>query len=186
LALSAAEDVKKMNIDWPNALVGALVGWILGFAFDRLITWSRRLRVVFEGFEAVQTHFGTLYKMRFRLKGYEEPGECSCELSTNGRTTFAKWDENPNPLRNDQLDAFAPEMVPTTFHQRLQVDSEYKIPVLVRSGEQLFVFDGWWFGRSAGYYTLPALAEESAVSIALRGSGFGWRRAFSVRQIVGV
>ena len=49
-----------MNIDWPNALAGALVGWILGFVSDRLIIWSRRVKVAFAGFEAVQTNFGTL------------------------------------------------------------------------------------------------------------------------------
>lgn len=172
-----------MNVDWPNVLIGALVGWILGFAFDRLIIWSRRVRVAFAGFEAAQTNFGTLYKMRFKLKGYEDPGECSCELTTNAYATFAKWDECPNPLRNDRLDAFVPEMVPATFHQRLHVGREYHIPILVRPDNEFFVFDGWWFGRQAGYYTQLALVLESVVVITLRGSGFAWRRAFILREI---
>ncbi|MBI2884161.1 MAG: hypothetical protein HYY11_09725 [Candidatus Methylomirabilis oxyfera] len=178
--------IEQMNVDWPNALVGALVGWILGFTFDRLIIWSRRVRVAFAGFEIVETDFGTLYKMRFKLKGYEDPGECSCELTTNAHTTFAKWDECPNPLRNDRLNAFVPEMVPATFHQRLHVGREYHIPILVKPNNEFFVFDGWWFGRNAGYYTQPALARESVVAITLRGSGFAWRRAFTLQEIVGV
>jgi hypothetical protein len=175
-----------MNIDWPNALAGALVGWILGFAIDRLIIWSRQVKVAFTGFEAVQTNFGTLYKMRFNLKGYDDPGECSCELTTNAHTTFAKWDECPNPLRDDRLDAFVPEMVPATFHQRLYVSREYHIPILVKPNNEIFVFDGWWFGRNAGYYTQRALIRESVVDITLRGSGFAWHRAFTLWEIMGV
>ncbi len=178
--------MEQMNFDWANVLVGALVGSILGFAFDRLINWSRRVKVVFASFEAVQTNFGTLYKMRFKLKGYEDPGECSCELITNAHTTFANWDECPNPLRNDRLDEFVPEMVPATFHHRLHVGHEYHVPILVKPDNEFFIFDGWWFGRNAGYYTQPPLVRESVVAITLRGSSFAWRRDFTLWEIASV
>lgn len=173
-----------MNIDWPNALVGALIGLILGFVADRLSIWSRRIRVVFSGFEAVQANFGVLYKMRFKLKGYEDPGECSCELASNDHTTFAKWDESPNPLIGDHLDAFAPEMVPATFHQQLHVGREYHIPILVKPNNEFFVFDGWWFGRNVGYYAQSPLTRESVVVITLRGGGLTWCHAFTLQEIL--
>lgn len=173
-----------MSIDWPNALVGALVGWILGFAFDRLILWSRRVKVDFVGFESVQTNFGTLYKMRLKLKGHEDPGECSCELKANDYTTFAKWDESPNPLRQDRLNDFLPEKVPETFHQRLHIGREYHLPFLVKVENEIFVFDAWWFGRSVGYYTQPPLKHESALSASIRGRGFAWTRTFTIGDIV--
>lgn len=179
-------DVLEMSIDWPNALVGALVGWILGFAFDRLILWSRRVKVEFVGFESVQTNFGTLYKMQFKLKGHEDPGECSCELKANDYTTFAKWDESPNPLREDRLTDFVPEMVPMTFHQRLHVGREYHLPFIVKVENELFVFDGWWFGRSVGYYKQPPLGHQSTLSASIRGSGFAWSRTFTIDDIVSV
>jgi hypothetical protein len=173
-----------MNIDWSNALVGALVGWILGFAFDRLIVWSRRVKVEFLGFESVQTNFGTLYKMRFRLKGHEDPGECSCEINSNNHTTFAKWDETPNPLRDDSLEDFVPDMVPMTFHQRLHIGREYRVPLVVNVNNEFFVFDGWWFGRRAGYYKQPTLHSRGTVAVSVRGSGFVWSRTFTVEEII--
>jgi hypothetical protein len=173
-----------MSIHWPNALVGALVGWVLGFAFDRLVLWSRRVKVDFLGFESVQTNFGTLYKMRFRLKGHEDPRECSCEITANNHITFAKWDETPNPLREDRLSDFVPEMVPMTFHQRLQVGREYRLPLVVKVENKLFVFDGWWFGRGACYYKQPPLRPGSVLSMSVRGSGFVWSRTFTVDEIV--
>ncbi len=174
-----------MNIDWPNALVGALVGWLLGFAFNRFIIWSRRVKVSFVKFDSVPTNFGILYKMRFKLKGYDDPGECSCQLSSGSHTTFAKWDEAPNPLRNDRLDAFVPEMVPATFHRRLHVGREYSVPILVKNDSQLYIFDGWWFGRNVGYYKLSPLKQESIVSVVLRGNSFTWTQSFVVKEFVG-
>lgn len=172
-----------MNIDWPNALVGTLVGWVVGFALDRLIIWSRHIKVAFEGFESVQTNFGTLYKMRFTLKGYEDPGHCSCEMTFNSYTTFAKWDERPNPLRNDRLDDFVPEMVPATFHERLHIGRSYLLPLLIKSENNLYIFNAWWFGRCSGYYTLPPLDLNNTLSVSIRGSGFAWTRSFSVQEI---
>lgn len=175
-----------MNVNWPDALVGALVGWLLGFAFDRLILWSRRVKVELSGFEPLQTNFGTLYKMRFNLVGHDDPGECSCEIKANSYTTFAKWDESPNPLKGDRLAEFVPEMVPMTFHQRLHVDREYRLPVIVKAGNSFFVFDGWWFGRTTGYYTQPALRPQDILSASIRGRGFVWSRTFTVQEIIGV
>lgn len=174
-----------MNIDWSSALVGALVGWLLGFAFDRLVNWSRRVKVSVIKFDSVPTNFGILYKMRFKLKGYDNPGECSCEFASGLHTTFAKWDEAPNPLRNDRLDAFVPEMVPATVHRRLHVGREYSVPMLVKDNSQFYIFDGWWFGRKVGYYKLPPLKQESMVSVTLRGNSFAWTQSFVVKDIVG-
>lgn len=169
-----------MNIDWPNAIVGALVG----VAFDRLVIWFRRVKVDFAGFASAQTNFGTLYKMR--LKGHEDPGDCSCEINANNYTTFANWDETPNPLRNDQLSDFVPEMVPMTFHERLHIGREYRLPLIVKVENGLFVFDGWWFGRNVGYYNQPPLRTQNVLSVSVRGSGFVWSRTFTIEEIVSV
>lgn len=175
-----------MNIDWLNILVGILVGWLFGFASDRLILWSRHVKVEFLGFVPVQTNFGTLYKMRFQLKGHENPGECSCEIKANDYTTFAKWDETPNPLREDRLSDFAPELVPMTFRQRLHIGREYCVPLLVKVENGVFVFDGWWFGRGAGYYNQPSLRPRNVLSVSVQGSSFVWSHTFTFEEVVNI
>jgi hypothetical protein len=173
-----------MIFDWPNLLIGALVGWVAGFLLDRLVLWSRRVRVQFKGFEAVETNFGRLYKIKFSLRGYEDPGDCCCELQSDGYKTLAKWDEMPNPLQEDRLDAFVPELVPQTFFQKLYVGKEYAVPVLVNDSRNIYVFDGWWFGKDKGYYKLPSLNELDSVRVILRGSGFRWDAAFTVSGLI--
>lgn len=174
-----------MNIDWPNLITGALIGWILGFSLDRIIIWSRKVKVIFTGAELTQTNFGNLYKITFSLKGHENPGKCSCEISVGSATTFAKWDETPNPLVNDNLAEFAAEKVPDTFYQHLYIGKEYKVPIVIQDNQQHYIFDGWWFGKEKGYYSKPPLSENDEIKIVIRGESFSSEKVLSLKEFIG-
>lgn len=150
---------------------------------DLVAPRSEAIRCVFDGFQAVHVNFGTLYKLKFRVEG-GDPGECCCEIFAGGDPSFAKWDETPNPLRDDQLNSFAPEMVPATFNNRVYEARPYTIPILIGVNGQLSVFSAYWFGRHAGYYNQPPLSDQSEVRIVLRGSRLTCSRIFSVKEIV--
>src|SRR5262249_12433116 len=139
--------------------------------------------VAFDGFQTRVVNFGTLYKMRFRLEG-ADPGVSRCEISVGGNSTSAKWDERPNPLRDDDLSQFVAGMVPDTYDQRLYVDVPYTVPILVSAGGVVTVFDGWWFGRHLGYGNHQPLDADARVRITLRGSGLNWSHEFRVGDIV--
>jgi len=173
-----------IQIDWPNALVGAMVGWLLGFGCDRMMLWSRRVRMRVIRFERVRVNSAVLYKLRFALDGQDSPGECSCELESNGQTTWAKWDEKPNPLVGDRLDGFDAGLVPNTVFQTLVVKREYSLPILAERGGVLDLFGGWWFGKNMGYYRLSPVDSAGSVTIALRGAGLNWKRKFPVQEII--
>src|ERR1700722_14926399 len=127
-----------------------------------------RPSVDFVGFSTVEANFGILYKMRFRIT-QADPGECRCDIRVGEQTFSAKWDETPNPVRNDHPTQFAAEMVPATRLCRLYMDCDYQIPILIRSGGATTVFDGWWFGRHLHYGSHPTLDDATVVSITLRG-----------------
>lgn len=134
------------------------------------------------GFARVPVNFGVLYKLCFTIDG-GDPGDCSCDITVGDRTQPAKWDETPNPLRGDRLDAFDAGLVPSTFHQRLHADRPYQLPILIEAERQLMVFTAWWFGRPQ-YYDLPPLTPESSVAITIRGSDLCWAHSFLVRDIL--
>ena len=173
-----------ISVDWPNAVVGALVGWLLGFACNRMILWSRRAKMRVIRFERVPVKCAILYKLRFIIDGKDSPGECSCELESGGQTTWAKWDEKPNPLVEDRLDSFDAGLVPNTFFQTLVVKREYSLPILAQTDGVIELFGGWWFGRSKGYYRLNPVDPASFVTITLRGAGLNWKRRFPVQEII--
>ena len=173
-----------MNIDWPNLILGGLFGWVLGFSLDRLILWSRKVKVIYEGIESVQTNIGQLYKVAFSLKGNENPGKCSCEITVGQSTTYAKWDESPNPLIGDRLEEFAAEKVPDTFFQDLYLGKGYGLPILIREKNQYYVFDAWWFGKEKGYYNKPPLSENDEIKIVIRGERFLSQKNYTLREFI--
>lgn len=162
------------------------MGWILGFSLDRIIIWSRKVKVIFNRIEFAQTNFGQLFKITFSLKGHENPGKCCCEISVGQTTTYAKWDETPNPLVNDQLGEFVAEKVPDTFYQNLYIGKEYKLPILIQDNQQYYIFDGWWFGKRKGYYTKPPLSENDEIKIVIRGESFSKEKVFTLKEFIDV
>ena len=57
---------------FPLDLLSTLAGGVVGFVLVFIVDWVKRPRVKLLGF-AVSTNFGTLYKLRFRLRGCTEP-----------------------------------------------------------------------------------------------------------------
>ena len=141
-------------------------------------------KVKYIGFDKIVVNFGKLYKLKLILKGYSDPGTCSCEIIIDERNILAKWDECPNPLENDDLNKFLPEKVPSTFFQPLNIEKEYTIPIVIKENESYYIFDGWWFGKDRGYYTHPALESSSKITIILRGNKFNWKKELTLAEIM--
>jgi hypothetical protein len=87
-------------------------------------------------------------------------------------------------VTQDRLDGFDAALVPATQRQRLYTDHTYGIPLVIEDTGDLLVFDGWWFGRSKGYYKGRPLTPDSVLSITLQGSGLSWHRDFALREII--
>ncbi len=170
--------------DWRSLIVGVLLGWLVGYLLNRLVAWSRRVRVVFNQVELSKSSVGELYKVVFTLKGNESPGICSCEIVVGDKVRFAKWDEAPNPLLDDKLSKFVPEKVPQTFHQNLYVNKVYRLPIIVCENRKYYVFDGWWFGRNKGYYEMTSLSGEDPIKIVIRGEKFYWEKIICLNKVV--
>ncbi|MBU1631304.1 MAG: hypothetical protein KKH49_05840, partial [Candidatus Omnitrophica bacterium] len=107
------------------------------------------------------------------------------EILAKDYSTFAKWDEKPNPLKRDNINEFIPELVPATFYQNLFLKRKYKVPVVVKDAEnKYFVFDGWWFGKKDGYYHGKELSHSDEINVIIRGgNGLKWKQIFSLKNI---
>ncbi len=170
-------------LDWPNLIVGAILGGIVGLFLVRIIDWLRRIRLKCKGFTIESTNFGELYKLEFILKGGFDPGVCCCEILSEQGNSCAKWDETPNPLKGDKLDRFVPEMVPATYYQNLFLNKEYAVPILIKRNDDHFIFNAWWFGKAEGYYGLKPMKDKETITIIIRGNGFNWQKEFTVEKI---
>jgi len=92
---------------------------------------SPRTTLAFDGF---QTRVVQLrHPLQDAIPGWRGPTLASAGARSlqGGHTTNAKWDDRPNPLRNDDLSQFAPEMVRRTTNQNLYVDTPYAVPILI-------------------------------------------------------
>lgn len=170
-----------------EALAFTGLGAILGVGLTLFVEWLNRPRVKWRGFERVETNFGVLYKAVFELGGRRDPGLSCLTIEWAGRQVFAKWDEAPNPLEADRLDAFRPELVPATFYQPLFTGKRYSVPILVQRDGRPEVFSGWWFGHDRGYGPDPATADpaRTQVRLALTGARLTWSKSFIAGAIVG-
>ena len=177
-----------MNIDWINIAVGGLLGTLLGFLLVKISDWSRKARLHFSGFKKCDVNFGTLYKISFTVKGCFDPGISCIRITSKGYSAFAKWDEAPNPLKDDKLESFISEMVPSTYYQPIFLKKEYRVPVVIEennNGKKLFIFDGWWFGKGKGYYKGQELSKEEELTLnVLGGNGLNWNKTFKVKNIL--
>ncbi len=137
-----------LNLDWSNAILGGIVGLVLVL----FIEWYRKPKIKFIGFETVSVSFGTLYKLKIKITGKINPGLSELNIKWNNGNVSANWDENPNPLKNDKLSEFVPEMVPQTRYLNTYSGREYLVPIIHKSEEgKLTIFSGWWFGKDKGY-----------------------------------
>jgi hypothetical protein len=171
-------------LKFPVDILGALVGGVVGLLLVLFWDWISRPRVSFLGFNKVNVNFGDLYKLRFKLSGRKKPGICQLEIQWNGKSVKAKWDEAPNPLKNDDLNEFRPELVPATFYQTLFIEKEYQVPILHEDNGNLSIFSGWWFGRNNGYGDDPTINEEDKITLILSGNNFQWRKTFKISKII--
>jgi hypothetical protein len=173
----------ELNLDWPNLIVGSILGGICGLCLVYGVDWLRKIQLKDKGFVREQSIMGELYKFKFILKGSFEPGVCCCEIFSKQGNSFAKWDETPNPLKGDDLKEFIPEMVPSTYYQNLYLNREYTIPIIIKDKEEYYIFNGWWFGKSKGYYGLQLLKPNDIIKILIRGNTFSWPKEFSLEEI---
>jgi len=174
-------------IDWQNVLAGAAAGGMVGFALVHLVAWLWRPRVRKVRFVLENSNFGTLYKLCFTLRGRSQAGLCALAIEwgqADLRTVFAKWDETPNPLENDDLTAFRPELVPNTFYQPLFLGRPYRVPVLIQSNSAFEIFSGWWFGKDQGYGPDPIVSKSHLIRLTLTGGNFSWSKSLPVPEIV--
>ena len=176
---------KFFKFEMPIDVGGIIVGFVLGVIAPYVVDWLWRPRVRDVGFvRDANFNLGTLYKLRFTLKGRAVPGMCCLRIEWRGRFVFAKWDEAPNPLEGDDLRRFRPELVPATFYQPLFLRRRYLVPVMIEREGRREVFSGWWFGREMGYGPDPAISERDTVRLTLLGGGFEWTRDFRLDEIL--
>jgi hypothetical protein len=167
-------------LDYPNLLVGALLGAFAGFGVAWFAAWLSRPRIKHYGFVRRMPDYegGHLHKLWFELKGRSAPGLCSLELTCEERSRFAKWDESASPLTNRQ--SFWPEMVPGTAMQALHLGRIYCVPLIYEKDGELSLFSGWWYGRLSFPDAVPAVDHATTIRVALTGQGLTWNHEFRV------
>jgi hypothetical protein len=198
---------RGMSLDWPEILVGAVLGALAGFVLVEAVEWLRRPRVRNVHFRRhPDVHFGPvlvdLHRLCFELKG-RAPGLSFLEIrwrldQGQALSVIAKWDETPEPLMRPAPfspdEHFRPDMVPATFYQALFPGRAYSVPIVafVRSGPERAdppfhpgpeAFSGWWYGSHIGFAPNPQLRKDEWVRLTLTGAGLSWSRVFSVHRI---
>ncbi len=172
-----------VTFELPLDLVRTLAGGVVGLGLVYLVNWLWRPRVKFLGFTKSRANFGTLYKLRFKLKGRSAPGFCGLQIEWSGGNILAKWDETPNPVRGDDPRQFEAALVPATFYQPLFLGREYAVPIVIEHDGRQEIFSGWWFGREMGYGPDPRLPDSDRVRLTILGGGLRWSREFFVVDI---
>ena len=170
----------RLPIDILSAIAGGVVGLILVELWD----WLRRPKIREVGFEKVNVNFGVLYKLKFKIEGKQYPGICQLEIRWSNKSVKAKWDELPNPLQDDNIDSFRPELVPVTFYQPLFLKRKYSVPIIHKDdNERLSIFSGWWFGRDK-YGPDPYVTKSTQIELVLSGNNLHWRKLYKIEDIL--
>ncbi len=171
----------KLPVEILSGIFGGFIGLLLVEIWDLI----KRPKVQFSGFKSTKVNFGTLHKLNFRIHGKQHPGICQLEIQWNSKSVKAKWDETPNPLENDDLNKFKPELVPATFYQPLFLEKDYFVPIIHEDDEkQLSIFSGWWFGRKFGYGPDPKIDKKQKIVLTLSGNNFEWKKEFFIEDIL--
>jgi hypothetical protein len=100
-----------------------------------------------------------------------------------GKQVFAKWDETPNPLDEDDIQKFNAGLVPSTYDQPIFYGIKYSIPILINVNSKFEIFSGWWFSKSKGYGPDPSLDSSTKIRITLTGSGLLWSKEFTINDL---
>jgi hypothetical protein len=81
---------RYLAIRWPLDLLSVLASGVVGFLLVFIIDWIWKPRIKVLSFEKVQVNFGILYKLRFRLGGFNSPGVCRLRINWDSKSVFAK------------------------------------------------------------------------------------------------
>jgi hypothetical protein len=177
--------VFNIPIDLGAAFIGGLIGLILVLLWE----WLVRPRIFWFDYTFIKekVNFGILYKLKFKVRGLRTPGFCECQIRYCGNFVRGKWDDLPNPLRDDDLNSFEPSLVPQTFFLPLMLGQYYTIPVLHEDeNEKLTVFSGWWFGRRNGlpYGPDPSVNNNTEIKLIIKGNDLLWEKSLTVDDII--
>jgi hypothetical protein len=159
------------------------IGLGSGLLATFLTFWIGRPRVAQLSFAQHPTAVGTMYDAVFRLNrwGWMDPGTCTLTVGWPQGSTFAKWNETPEPVSQG---TFHPESVPATFYRPVTARESFDVPILVEpTNGRLEVFSGWWYGWPT-YGSNPAVQDADRIALTLRGSsGLLWQGEFTVATI---
>lgn len=162
------------TLDLANAILGGLIGYILVI----LAELYKRPKAKFAGFEKTIFNIGgtangnaNLYKIIFKTSSSTGFGLSQIIIKHGEKNTYAKWDENPNPVLADNAQSFLPELVPLTTSLFLYPKQTYKVPILHEDGDGKYtIFSGWWFGKEKGYGHYNFIAKkEDKITIEIVG-----------------
>jgi hypothetical protein len=185
------EEMCVFEFSFPLDLGGAIFGGLIGLLLVALVDFLREPKVQKVRFSKFQSNFGLLYKIHFKILPRmffpRSPGTSMFEIRWKNQKCLAKWDEMPNPLQNDKLSKFVPELVPSTFFQPLIPGREYQVPLIIsESNSNLMIFNAWWFGRKKGYYNISnhLIDLSEKIEVHIQGANLDWKQEFKVSDII--
>lgn len=181
----------QLPIDLVSALGGALIGFILVLIYEYLI----QPRILFWNIKIIDEHFNIgyntnnqskNYKLKFKVSGLRSPGFCELQIRWCGNVVKAKWDDNPNPLVEDNSEKFEPALVPQTYLNTVMLWQWYKIPITNVENNIITVFDGWWFGKrlKLQYGPNPVVNNNTEITFVLKGNNLTWEKKLTVQEIL--
>ncbi|MEW8332898.1 MAG: hypothetical protein AB2558_20465 [Candidatus Thiodiazotropha sp.] len=174
-----------ITFSFPLDALSVIAGGIVGFFLVFLVDFIKKPRVKDLGFSVEKVNFGTLYKVRFKLKGKSTPGLTRMTISWCCNKVFAKWDEAPNPIDEDDMKKFNPVLVPSTYDQPIFCGNEYNVPIVINDNSKYEIFSGWWFGKNKGYGPDPSLNSSTKITLTLTGgSGLLWSKEFTISELL--
>lgn len=173
----------------PLDIASAVLSGVIALLLVLLWEWLTKPRLLSRNykFKKEKVNFGTLYKIEFKICGLRSPGFCEFQIHWDGKMVRAKWDDLPNPVRDDNLAKFEPTLVPQTFFLPLMIGQKYTVPIVHEDDNgELTIFSGWWFGRrnNLPYGPDPKINEKTTLKLILKGNNLSWSGDFTVEQII--
>lgn len=181
----------NIPIDVISAITGGLIGLFLVIVYEaftkpRIYPWN--WKIIKEDFNlGFSEDPGENYKIKFKVCGLRSPGFCVVKIIWSGNVVKAKWDDVPNPLRNDNPNEFVAELVPQTYLNTIMLEEFYAVPIFnIDKNNKISIFDGWWFGKRLNmpYGPNPVIDKYIEVKIEIKGNELSWKKKFSVQEII--